>query len=392
MVDRLIELGRNVDNVIREKGYEWFVDDDNDEYIADHAIMVSKQEGEAYMRVTEECYKLYQQALEHVHKNNLWQKLGLPAAVIPLIKLDMQRKIPHICGRLDLAGGIEDVPLKLIEFNADTCTILPESAYFQKWIKESEDLHFKNQINFLIADLTRNFKNLKDRFPDKIATLLLTSLGYKEDRLNLNVIHEAAEAAGFEVDYADLEDVVFSDDGVFLENEEEEGFTEYQFIYKLVPWEFIMFEEPELLKILTDLCIHKDLIILNPAYTIALQAKHMMSILYELFPDKPFILPTYDNETALRGKQHVRKVNFGRQGENIEIVSDMGRILDQTEGDFGDFSRVYQEFAEMYKDEDGDIYQAGMYLSNGRASCLSFRRRDSMIIDNDAEFVGHVLF
>jgi glutathionylspermidine synthase len=46
----------------------------------------------------------------------------------------------------------------------------------------------------------------------------------------------------------------------------------------------------------------------------------------------------------------------------------------------------------MYADEDGDIYQPSMFLVDGRASCISFRRRDDLIIDDDAEFVPHVIF
>jgi len=390
MEDRLIDLQQDIKKLIRKRGYGWFVEDDNSEYVADHIMLISKQESEAYLDIAEECYALYQKALDYVHENDLWGKLGLPSEIIPLIKLDMQRDLPLICGRLDLAGGIEGIPIKLIEFNADTSTILPESAYFQRWINELENPKLKKQTNFLIQDLTRNFKKLKKQFRHKIPTLLLTSLGHEEDQLNLNVISDAAQAAGFEVDYADLEDVVFSEDGVFLEHEG--SYVEYHFMYKLVPWEFIMFEEPELLRILTELSMNKGLIVLNPAYSIALQAKHMLSILYELFPDKDFLLPTFDEPTPLRGKSYAKKVNFGRQGENIEIVSNTGHTIEQTDGDFGSFTKVYQEFAEMYKDEDGDIYQAGVYLSNGFGNCISFRRRDSMIIDEDAEFVSHVLF
>jgi len=393
MVDRIIDLPIEARTIIEEKGFGWFTEGDNDDYVANDAILIHKDEIKAYSKAAEECYRLYAEALEYVQRNDYWSRLGLSPAIIPLIKHDLKRGIPHICGRMDLAGGIDELPLKLIEFNADTGALMPESAYFQSWFHESVRLQFKGQFNYLIQDLTKGFRNLKQKFSNRPATLLLTSLGYPEDRLNLKVIEEAAEAAGFAVDYSDLENVIFDEDGVFLESEgEEENYVQYHFVYKLVPWEFIMLEEPELMDILVDLCTNHDLIVLNPSYTLAYQAKHMMSILYELFPDNPYLLPTYDHASNLRGQKHVQKVNFGRLGENVAVVEGTGDILAETDGDFGHFSKVYQEFAEMYQDEDGDIYQAGLYVCEGKASCLSFRRRDDWIIDDDSEFVSHVLF
>ena len=126
----------------------------------------------------------------------------------------------------------------------------------------------------------------------------------------------------------------------------------------MVPWEVIMLEEPELMDILVDLSLDHDLIVLNPAYSLALQSKKMLSILYELFPEHPYLLPTYNEPSPLKGKKYVRKVNFGRQGENIDVIDAKGRMIAQTDGDFGHFSSVYQAFADMYADEDGDIYSA----------------------------------
>ena len=79
-------------------------------------------------------------------------------------------------------------------------------------------------------------------------------------------------------------------------------------------------------------------------------------------------------------------------GENVKIVEPNGQTLAKTEGMFDEFTRVFQQYAEMYKDEDGDIYQAQMYVAAGEACCLSFRRRDDHIIDDDSEFVTHLIF
>jgi len=390
MADRIVPLPGRAEKRIQQEGYSWFLEGENDEYVSSDAILVSIDELDAYRVASEACYAMYRTALDHVLKYNLWSKLGLPDGIVPLIKHDLSRDLPHICGRLDLSGGIEDIDVKLIEFNADTCTSLPESAYFQTWIQEPVRSEYKGQFNNILLQLKITFQELRTKNPDKLPTLLLCSLGYIEDQLNLRVIHDAAVSAGFEVDYANLEDVVFGDDGVFLKSDE--GFVQYFFMYKLIPWEFIIFEEPELLTIITKLSIDHGLIVLNPSYSIAMQAKHMLSILHELFPDHPNILPAFDNEFSLSGTAYVTKSNFGRLGENIKILDENRKVLAETDGAYGKFSKVHQAYAFMYQDDDEDIYQAGMYMCNGKASCLSFRRRDALIIDDDAEFVSHVLF
>lgn len=87
----------------------------------------------------------------------------------------------------------------------------------------------------------------------------------------------------------------------------------------------------------------------------------------------------------------VEKVNFGRLGENIKIIDKKGNILEETDGDWGHFSRIYQEYATMFEDLHDEIYQAGVYVVEGRPSCIAFRRQDSLIIGDDSEFVAHVL-
>lgn len=390
MVDRIIDLPGRADEQVKENGFGWFLEGENHDYLATDAILIQEEELKAFSSVSTEAFELFQKGLQYLQTHDAWDRLQINPKIIPLIKHDLKRGIPHICGRMDLAGGVDGLPIKLIEFNADTAAIMPESAYFQDWMYEPMRTKFKGQFNYLNHELGRVFSKLKRQFPDKDATLLLTSLGYEEDKLNLMVIKEAAEHAGFMVDYADLQDVVFGEDGVFLESEE--GFVQYQFVYKMVPWEFIMFEEPDLLDILVKLSIQHDLIVLNPAYNIVYQAKHLMTLLYELFPDKSFLLPTYDSQEFLAGKKHVRKVNFGRLGENIKVIDERGKTLSKTKGDFGHFTKIFQAFAEMYADEDGDIYQGSMYLCDGKPCCLSFRRRDDLIIDDDSEFVPHILF
>ena len=81
---------------------------------------------------------------------------------------------------------------------------------------------------------------------------------------------------------------------------------------------------------------------------------------------------------------------MAREGENIQVVDEKGRSAAKNLGDFGHFPKIYQAYTQLPEDGDGDIYQAGVYYT-GQASALSFRRRDGLIVDADAEFIGHYL-
>ncbi len=391
MVDRVIDLP-NTDGLqqIRSNGYQWFLDGENEEYITSEALLLTRAESKAFLDAADACFDLYTKAFEYVITGNLWSRLGIPEAAIPLIKYSWEQNHPHILGRFDFAGGIEGIPIKLIEFNADTCTSLPESAYFQDWLQEPVRTEYKGQVNYLVADVEKELRALRDAYPDLEPTLLLTSLGYIEDKLNLEVVKEAAQNAGFEIAYADLENVIFDEDAVLLEVED--GYAQYNFMFKLIPWEFIIFEEPELLGILSKLIMNHGLIVINPAYSLVFQSKRLMSVLYKLFPYSEYLLSTYEDNSRFSRRAYVEKVNFGRLGENIKIFDNQGKIVEENEGDFDQPLKVYQELASMYRDEDSDIYQAGVYVSGGTSNCISFRRRDGLIIDDDAEFITHLLF
>jgi len=57
------------------------------------------------------------------------------------------------------------------------------------------------------------------------------------------------------------------------------------------------------------------------------------------------------------------------------------------------FDVVYADLpdVELYKDEDDDLYQPSVFMVDGRPSCLSFRRGEKLIIDDDAQFIPHII-
>ncbi|RYF59696.1 MAG: glutathionylspermidine synthase family protein, partial [Cytophagaceae bacterium] len=165
------------------------------------------------------------------------------------------------------------------------------------------------------------------------------------------------------------------------------AFTRFDFWFKLIPWEYIGNDEPELVTILTQLVKERKVVIMNPAYALLFQSKYMLKILWELFPDNPLLLET-DTEPLL-GKPSVEKVLFGREGANVRILDETGQATQTVDGDYGDQDTIYQQYVDFPQDAAGNRYQAGVFFA-GEACGLGFRRGGA-VIDNTAQFVGHIV-
>ncbi len=105
-------------------------------------------------------------------------------------------------------------------------------------------------------------------------------------------------------------------------------------LFKLYPWEWMLGEEfgRHLLECSTHF--------LEPPWKMVLSSKGILPILYELFPDSPYLLPTGFEPL---GASYVAKPTHSREGANITIVHD-NEVIAETDGAYGDGPWVYQQY------------------------------------------------
>jgi glutathionylspermidine synthase len=113
----------------------------------------------------------------------------------------------------------------------------------------------------------------------------------------------------------------------------------------------------------------------------------MMKILCDLFPDSPYLLHT--SFEPLEGVKQVVKPVFGREGANTQIIDANGNTQHATQGPYGNYKKVYQEYVEFPSDTQGKKYQAGLFFAY-EACGLGFRKGGD-ILDNMSKFVGHII-
>ena len=380
------------DNVLEALGFSWHTDLDGSKYVSDEIVRVTSDEAEEYYEATNKIYDMYVKAAEYIIENNLFFEIGIPFNLVDAIKKSWENDVHwHIYGRFDFAGGVDGKDIKLIEFNADTPTSLFETALLQWAILKENNLDEEQQFNNVYDVIRDNFKRLITLFDDTEMfderyegyKILFSSIsGNEEEEITTKLLQQIATDAGFYTSFEYLENVQFDDDGIFdMDN------NKYEYWFKLSPWEDIATDEGELAVILTKIMQNQEAIILNPAYTLLFQSKGMLKILYDLFPDSPYLLKT--SFEPLKDTKYVEKPMFGREGANIKIFDKEQNMVNENSGEYDNHKKVYQEYVEFPSDLNSHKYQAGVFFAY-EACGLSFRKGGE-IIDDMSKFVGHII-
>ncbi len=380
------------EGVMEELGLSWHTDEDGTPYIVDQLVQVSEAQADAFYEAANTLYDMYVEAAQQVIDRQLYYELGIPSNLVALIEDSWERDDWHLYGRFDLAGGLDGLPIKLIEFNADTPTGLVETSIIQWALLKANRMDEARQFNNLHEMLQANYRRLitgEDATVDFAAryageSLLFSSVrDLPEDERTVRYLQSIASDAGFYTDFCYMDEVGFTDDeGVFNRDNQLADFW-----FKLYPWEDIAEQELELTRTLERISKNGGTRFINPAYTLLFQSKGIMKILYDLFPDSPYLLKT--GFEPLDGVNQVQKKMFGREGANTVITGPDGRALASTDGPYDFHKSVYQELAGFPADSSGRNYQAGVFYV-WEACGLGFRRGGA-ILDDMSKFVGHVV-
>ena len=377
---------------LEQIGFSWHTDSDGSSYLVDKIVKISEVDAMAYYEASNELYDMFVEAGEYVIENNLLDEIGIPFNLQEIVKLSWENDVHwHLYGRFDFAGGVDGVPLKLLEFNADTPTSLVETALIQWAVLKREGLDDTKQFNNVHDALIDNFQRLVtleesvdkfDEYYEGWKILFSCVRGYEEDESTTLYLKSIAEEAGFECEFAYIDEIEFDEEGIYYKE------VEYEYLFKLISWEDISIEEGELASLLTKIVENKKAIILNPAYTLMFQSKAILKILWDLFPNHPLLLES--SFEPLADKAFVKKPIFGREGGNVEIYDEQGELIDKNDGDYKNFPSIYQDFTELNKDIEGNIYQAGVFFAYEGCG-LGFRSSNGLIINDMSKFAAHML-
>lgn len=362
----------------------WFL---GEEYFSGELLSVYPSEVRAFKAVAEEAFDIFLKATDHIIEHKGLEALGIPALFHPVIEYTWKNRDRHsfLLGRFDINGVFDRVKGKVIEFNADTMSSIPETIKWQEFQRKQLGEN-EYQFNELAIRLEQQLRTIRSRFPGEESNLTGSSFGYIEDQLNIDAVMEQAYKAGFLVQNIDVPEIIFSEEGVFYE-----AGSEYQRVdvwYKMAPWDWTFNEEPGLAQILSDLIMNELVLVLNPPYTAIWQNKRFLAYITEHFPNDVIAKTYLERPTDMR-EGLVEKPIYGRIGENI-VLHDPDGDLQRSQGDFGDQPKIYQEYLPLAVDEEKHYYQAGVFMCDGPAA-LNLRCQESKIMTDDCEFMSHVI-
>lgn len=95
---------------------------------------------------------------------------------------------------------------------------------------------------------------------------------------------------------------------------------------------------------LVDVLLRPEITVFEPLWTLIPSNKAILPILWQLFPDNPYLLDTdFTITSRLTQSGYAVKPIAGRCGSNIGLVDHKENVLDETNGQFDHQENIYQE-------------------------------------------------
>lgn len=330
-------------------------------------------------RATNELHALCLQAVQHVIDTKRYAQLHIAEAAVPLIEASWLAKSPSLYGRLDLAFD-GSAPPKLLEYNADTPTALLEAAVIQwDWLRGV--FPEADQFNSLHERLVAAWKAMRPSVPSddtRGQVVHFASMGDdREDGTTSAYLADTATQAGYGVRLLAIGEVGWNDGAGEYRDLDDQKITT---LCKLYPWEWIM-RDPFGAHVAAS-----GTLFLEPPWKMVLSNKGLLPILWELFPESPWLLPAYfDGPHDLA--EWARKPLLSREGANVTVHTRAGEFA--SEGAYGAEGFVYQQLAPI-PEFDGCRPVLGSWIIGGEAGGIGIRESDGWITANVSRFVPHV--
>jgi glutathionylspermidine synthase len=336
----------------------------------------SAREIDELEEATETLHELCLEAAAHLIERDRLTELAIPADAAAVIKESWrQQRDFTLYGRFDLAYD-GDSPPKLLEYNADTPTMLLEASVVQ-WHWLEEKFRGADQFNSIHERLLDRWAKLKWHL--RHSPLYFT---YAEDSLEdlatVSYLMDTAAQAGLET-----ADLLVSDIGWHRDRRQFMDLEErpIQAIFKLYPWEWLLAEEfgPNLLQ------TYREVQWLEPIWKLVLSNKGILPILWELNPGHPNLLAA--SAAAPPSGDWVKKPRFSREGANVAVHQE-GRDW-ETPGAYGQEGFIYQQLAAL-PSFDGCYPVIGSWIIGAEAGGMGLRESATPVTDQQSRFVPHL--
>ncbi len=317
---------------------------------------------------------------EIVASEALMQRLAIPPAFRDWIADSWRRREPHLYGRLDLAYDGRG-PAKLYELNYDTPTSLFESAFFQwQWLEDQRAQgrlpDDADQFNSIHEALLERFAALAGGLPPPLYFAAVRDS--EEDQGTIAYLRDCAAQAGVGGELIAIEDIGLSSDGRYTDLDD----TVIGALFKLYPLEDMFAER------FGQALPGSGLRLLEPPWKALISNKGILPLLWERHRGHPNLLPAAFDDGSALPPGWVRKPLHSREGANIVLHLDDGRVLESD----GPYAGPYiRQQAHPLPAFEGRYPMVGSWIVGDRACGIGIREDDGPITRDSARFLPHAI-
>ena len=347
---------------------------------------------------TNELHAMFMHATHKVLKDDaLLERFNLPRSIWPRLRQSWNnRRNQMVTGRFDFS--VSDRGIKVYEYNADSASCYYESACLQgPWFDAYGVSEGRCPGKKLHPDLVRAWSK------SGVETLLhIMQDDDPEEDYHAQFMKSAAEEAGIRCTLIRGMDELGWDDQGFVVDANGERIL---WVWKTWAWETALdqlraeCDEDETLDAigasrikterprLVDVLLREEVMVYEPLWTLVPSNKAILPVLWELFPDHPYLLESrYDLDEMMATKGYVVKPIAGRCGHNISIVDGNNAVVKETGGQFGQQDQIYQALCKLPKLGKFNV-QLAAFTVDGKYSATSVRVDTSPVITTNSDLL-----
>jgi glutathionylspermidine synthase len=319
--------------------------------------------------------ELHERALEAVARvvdKGDFSRFQIPPAFHELVVRSWKDREPSLYGRMDLSWDGSGEP-KLLEYNADTPTALPEASVIQ-WYWMQEVKPRADQFNSIHEKLIDRWKAMRRALPADGRVYFAADLESPEDAGNLDYLRDTALQAGLDPAAIAVGDIGW-DGARFVDLDG----RQIGALFKLYPWEWLVREAfgPHLLRGTVRL--------IEPPWKMLLSNKAILPVMWEMFPGHPNLLAA-SFEPGRFTTDFVKKPLYSREGANVSITTD-DTVID-VGGDYGEEGFIWQAYHGLPR-FDGRYAVIGSWLVGDLPAGIGIREDATPVTRDTSRFVPH---
>lgn len=395
-----------------QAGYDPGYEEPGKEYVArGEIIQITEAQADKLYDAGKELYQMCLAAVDHVIKSDRFAEFGIGPEQAQLITDSWTRspmpdgttRDPELYARFDLSWDGGD-NIKFLEINGDTPVTAYECSTVQ-WmmmkdlVTRGELPEGTSQFNTLEEEIVKRLKHLYNAASQAELTDTLHFAAVTDSHEDLCVVsylEELAKQAGWKTKYIDTAHIGVETHpenpkfGALIDNDGDE----IKALYKLMPWEHV-FEGDQV-----NTIAQGRVAMIEPAWRALMSNKMLSVVLWEMFPNHPYLLAAYKTPEKLGGT-YVEKPIFGREGSGINIIFN-GQVMNngdtKTQGhnlNYGDhYPKIYQEYTKLHVPEGGPKHGivTGLWVVGEEPCGMDMRYDDSPITGRkNVRFLPHCM-